>query len=130
MEKRIAIMRTRCIHATATGKCNYCDGLSMNCHGDTCPNYEREPYSYTHCVTKSLYHPKWNHEWEDIAPICGATGEPCIMGMYCNCLCCKFEFTSFARHINGRYYLARPLSPRIVTYCAHVKGAKALNLPF
>ena len=68
--------------------------------------------------------------WEDVHPICGATGEPCIMGMRCNCLCCKFEFTSFARHINGRCYLTRPLSPRIVTYCPHVKGAKAYNLPF
>ena len=72
--------------------------------------------------------------WEDVPegfrPICGATDEPCIMGMRCNCLCCKFEFTSFARHINGRCYLTRPLDPRIVTYCAHVKGAKALNLPF
>ena len=69
--------------------------------------------------------------WEDVPQLtCGATGEPCIMGMYCNCLCCKFEFTSFARHINGRYYLARPLDPRIITYCKHRKGAKALNLPF
>lgn len=64
MEKRIAIMRTSCIHATAEGKCNYTDGLDMKCHGDTCSAYEREPYSYTHCVTKSLHHPKWNHEWQ------------------------------------------------------------------
>ena len=159
MEKRVAIMRTRCIHATAEGKCNYCDGLSMNCHGDTCPNYEREPYSNVTCVTKSLHHPErrttmnkiYNFEdycaptlaeqtadvelpWEGapvgFRPICGATGELCIMGMRCNCLCCKFEFISFARHINGRCYLTRPLDSRIVTYCAHVKGAKALNLPF
>ena len=64
MEKRIAIMRTRCIHATAEGKCNYTDGLDMKCHGDTCPVYERATYNYTHCVTKSLHHPKWNHEWQ------------------------------------------------------------------
>ena len=152
MEKRIVIMRTSCIHATAEGKCNYCDGLSMNCHGDTCPNYEREPYSNVTCVTKSLHHPERRTimninypedycaptlseqmadidlPWEDI--LCDATKEICHMGMYCNCLCCKFEFISHARHINGRCYLTRPLDPRIVTYCAHVKGAKALNLPF
>ena len=64
MEKRVAIMRTRCIHASAEGKCNYTDGLDMRCHGDTCSAYERETYSYTHCVTKSLHHPKWNHEWQ------------------------------------------------------------------
>ena len=31
----------------------------------------------------------------------------------------------------GKYfYVARKLDPRIVTYCPHVKGAKAYNLPF
>ena len=68
--------------------------------------------------------------WEDVHPICGATDEPCIMGMRCNCLCCKFEFISFARHINGHCYLTRKLNPKVVTYCKHRKGEKALNLPF
>ena len=68
--------------------------------------------------------------WEAIAPICGATGKPCYMGMHCNCLCCKFEFISHAVRINSRDYLTRPLNPQIVTYCPHVKGAKAYNLPF
>ena len=64
MEKRIAIMRTSCIHATAEGKCNYTDGLDMKCHGDTCSAYEREIYSAKYCITKSLKHPTWNTEWE------------------------------------------------------------------
>ena len=68
--------------------------------------------------------------WEDPHLICGATGKACYMGMYCNCLCCKFEFVSHARRINNRDYITRPLDPRIVTYCPHVKGAKAYNLPF
>lgn len=69
-------------------------------------------------------------DMEDPHLICGATGKSCYMGMYCNCLCCKFEFVSHARRINNRDYITRPLDPRIVTYCPHVKGAKALNLPF
>ena len=68
--------------------------------------------------------------WEDPHLICGATGKSCYMGMYCNCLCCKFEFVSHARRINNRDYITRPLDPRIVTYCKHRKGEKALNLPF
>ena len=61
MEKRIAIMRTRCLHATAAGKCNHTDGLDMKCHGDTCYAYQPEIYSAKYCVTKSLHHPKENH---------------------------------------------------------------------
>ena len=34
-------------------------------------------------------------------------------------------------HYTGKQlYIARTLDPRIVTYCPHVKGAKAYNLPF
>ena len=40
-------------------------------------------------------------------------------------------FHRIQHYYPGKYfYVARKLDPRIVTYCAHVKGAKALNLPF
>ena len=131
------------------GNCTACDPALFPCIGHkNCYNYTPEDRAYA--ITKKL-NPKvvtyckhrkgekalnerstiMNYESEHTCtPICGATGKLCYMGMYCNCLCCKFEFISFARHINGRCYLTRPLDPRIVTYCPHVKGAKAYNLPF